>query len=112
MHDNYLIHYGVLGMKWGVRKTYEPGFTGKMDKLADDLKNKRIKNKYARQRGKELADKYSTEKILKITNKTCNIGLKFVESYQFELRDHFTKDRVNEITNRLNAKADSVYKKT
>jgi len=24
MSDKYLIHYGVLGMKWGVRKEYEP----------------------------------------------------------------------------------------
>ena len=40
MSDNYLIHYGVLGMKWGVRKgNYSTTFV-KASKKADKLKTR------------------------------------------------------------------------
>lgn len=38
--QNYLAHYGVLGMKWGIRKRSSNG--GKVSKKASKLVSKRV----------------------------------------------------------------------
>lgn len=47
-HDDFLEHYGIKGMKWGVRKTYEKATKVFQSKLSDykqkKLQKKRVKS--------------------------------------------------------------------
>lgn len=108
MQDDYLSHYGVMGMKWGVHKE-DPSsrFKDKMNRITEDLERKAISGKEARKQGQTLANKYSTEKVLAFSNAVANIGLKYVEHNQFELRETYTPDKINSIIDSLNAKAES-----
>lgn len=49
MDNNYLVHYGVLGMKWGVRKNPQKAFS-------------KAQKKYARIRAKASALKTKADK--------------------------------------------------
>lgn len=54
---NYLAHYGVLGMKWGIRKRSSNG--GKVSKKASKLVSKRVEKQQERNKKlKEDTDRY------------------------------------------------------
>lgn len=80
MSDNYLIHYGVLGMKWGIRKgNYSTTFV-KASKKADKLKNKADSktteyNNYVAKNSVKLAK--SKAKMNKQQSKSNKLGFKY-----------------------------------
>lgn len=60
---NYeLMHYGVKGMKWGVRKKYKRGDTMDANDLSDSKTTRRVKNDYNTMSDAEFMRKYSASK--------------------------------------------------
>lgn len=69
MNSDYLIHYGVLGMKWGVRKQRENYLIGRKAKyLNDKAEYKRLKGARASQSkvAKAKANMKSSKRLMKI----------------------------------------------
>lgn len=58
-HNNELYHYGVKGMKWGVRKEYKPVGRHKQKRVKnDDVKIKKITTQELRNYRQEMIDRY------------------------------------------------------
>lgn len=62
MDNNYLQHYGILGMRWGIRKS-KPATLGKRNKLKKDKEN--VNNAVAQKKRtvKDLSDNELRERI-------------------------------------------------
>lgn len=61
MYENELTHYGIKGMKWGVRKKYKSG--DKLDDNPNDSKvTRRVKKDYNSMTDVEFRRKYKTSK--------------------------------------------------
>lgn len=68
-HNSDMAHYGVMGMRWGIRKAdqydniyYRSKYNKKKNKLKNDLKNKNIsKGKYLAKRAGDAIDRYTTD---------------------------------------------------
>ena len=96
MEQNELMHYGVLGMRWGHRKSSSKSRTNKKSKVPKG-KEKQIKNNISK--GKKKADEFKTQKvkeILKNTNtptefiKNSNkIGKELNEEFEFYFVDNY-----------------------
>lgn len=64
MNDDYLVHYGVLGMKWGVRKKRETKSTGKP---RSSSKKKQVdKASVIKQRVQNTLSKIDKQKVKKV----------------------------------------------
>lgn len=65
MNDDYLIHYGILGMKWGVRKKRDPRETAR--RVAKGIKA-----------GIAIYSLYKISKISKIKTKNVEETIKYI----------------------------------
>ena len=102
MDNNYLQHYGVLGMKWGVRR--ERRKLSKIDKKAkkenwddDAVTAARIKTKKVKQMSnaelKKLNERIRLENEYKNLNKhDASVGKKFVSDVMKETSKEIAKD--------------------
>lgn len=61
MNDE-LMHYGVKGMKWGVRKKYKRGESMDANDQSDSKTTRRVKNDYNTMSDTEFRKKYSASK--------------------------------------------------
>lgn len=79
MNEDYLIHYGVLGMKWGVRKDYTSQATKRYRKNAVKAASKY--GKASQRLALESTSKYGTsrqeKRIKKLTNKANKAKQRF-----------------------------------
>lgn len=84
MYDNYLKHYGVLGMKWGVRRTpTQLGHKTKEQKTSEKKKRLDSKNRgtLTTQQLKKKIERLQMEKQLReLTESELNPGRKAVKS--------------------------------
>lgn len=62
MESTDLMHYGVKGMKWGVRKKYKRGASMDANDLSDSKTTRRVKNDYNTMSDIEFRAKYQTSK--------------------------------------------------
>lgn len=133
MYNDYLSHHGTKGQKWGVRRyqnkdgSLKPlgerhrerreheqpssSLERKLNDIDSKINSKVISRKEARMRGKALAEKYSTEKVIKFGNRTLNIGMKLVEKNYDVLNEMFSDGNVNRMVNNINKYADTAPEK-
>ena len=89
MNNNELYHYGVLGMKWGVRKSINSGVSNSKKKFSRDQEDNRIKGsrkkdvknrrKLSDEDLKKKIERLKMEKQLKeLTAEEISPGKKFV----------------------------------
>lgn len=86
MQNEYLVHYGVLGMKWGRRKS-KPSSGSKKTGIIDSLKKKQVakkKAKVAAEREKKRAAKNDAANKKPIKNMTDAELNKYVARLQKE----------------------------
>lgn len=76
MNENYLAHYGVLGMKWGVRRYQRPDGT---------------RTPLGKKHEKQLRETPSREELLKSTDP------KLLYKHRDQLTDRELRERVNRI---------------
>lgn len=62
MNNTELMHYGVKGMKWGVRKKYRRGESMDANDMSDSKTTRRVKNDYNTMSDADFRRKYQTTK--------------------------------------------------
>ena len=95
MNDNYLMHYGVLGMKWGIRKDRRSSSGG--------LFRRKQKKKPSYERvvvtNRGGSEKKRTAKIEKQNSKKDTVRATAAEVYKN--RNKYTNNELNDIITRL-----------
>ena len=89
MHDKYLVHHGILGQKWGVRR-----FQNEDGSLTERGK-KRLQKKDLR---------WAKRNENRITNKTFNKSKKEIKRYQRKVLDKSYSDKGRTYMNAYNQK--------
>lgn len=84
-----LYHYGVKGMKWGVRRYQNTGVSKRRSKKVSTGSEKQRNGKNA-----TISKKVSNKKIKDINSATLNRGKTFVTQYL--LNQHFLNQRFND----------------
>lgn len=89
LRTNELAHYGVLGMKWGVRKDRSSGSRRKSSKSDDYVRAKQLKKKRLSQLSnaelKELNNRMQLESTYKnLKKQNVSMGKKFVQDVAYE----------------------------
>lgn len=98
-HEKFLEHYGVKGMKWGVRKSYEKARTLWNSKLSDIKKKKTAKKRAAtlkKARKKAAANRKKNAQFKKNKSKIVKSPTKLLKN-----KDRFTNDEIKEALNRF-----------
>lgn len=98
-HDEFLEHYGVKGMKWGVRKSYEKAKTLWNSKLSDIKKKKTQKkrtNSLKKARKKAAATRKKNAQFKKNRSTILKSPTKLLKN-----KDRFTNDEIRDALNRF-----------
>lgn len=119
MESTELQHYGVKGMKWGVRKKYKRGDAMDTNDPSDSKTTRRVKNDYNTLSDAEFMRKYSAskEKYRKRVNRygdpymrspLAKAGKKLAKSKTLNKISNYDgqKKRAEKLTERLTDKAD------
>lgn len=93
-HNNFLEHYGVKGMKWGVRKSYEKAKKVFSSKISDykkkKLKKKRVKS-LEKARKVRMANMKKAKKAAERRAKILKNPTKLLKN-----RDQFTRSEIED----------------
>lgn len=98
LDDNYLVHHGVQGMKWGVRKQKPSSGSSKKKKVK---KSSKIVSKFKKQRSEKMKEKARIKKNTATTKKSVkamtDTELKNVIN-RLEMEKRYRSLRAEEIT--------------
>lgn len=112
-YPDYLMHHGILGMKWGIRKKSPTDVTGvSKKKLKKQLESSNLKNT------KKVNSKMNSELLKSKEYKDMNNASNYLKTLNKQLQkerpgaqlylNREDANRYNELTNKYNAKGKSV----
>lgn len=104
--DGELAHFGVLGMKWGVRKDRDKGGGGGIKGFLKKRKNaKKMKKLRKAKKLKAKLEKKRLKKTAKLAAKRQKLLEKYIKdpNLMYKNRDKFTTEEINTAMNRFEA---------